>query len=533
MRGLALVALAGLVALLPVATAAAGPARVEVPQWFDLHGYLRGRGGVFHNHDLDRGPTPTTDEPVFPVPPSGGQVMGSMDMRLRLDLGIHVGDVVTVHARIDGLDNVVLGSTPEGYPRTRWAPMAWATTGQEAPSGGTNAFSDSVRLKRAYGEVFTPLGVLAVGRMGLPRWGLGMVAAGSDGLDDDFDDDVDRIGFVTSFRDHFVGVSFDLNAIGPTTAGSAGGGTRRRAIDLELKDNVFTLSAALGKRTPEDVLRRQMEWGRTSFDYGLYVTYRWQQAEFPEFYLQGLEGEDEAWTTDDAIERDLDAVAADLWLRLQTRRLRLELELAYLRSRIGDASMATGVTMPPITSSQLGVVFQVEVSAVPRKLEAQIEVGLASGDDAPGLGVAPALDQYSSQAGDLDGPQFHLDDDLTIDNFRFHPNHVVDVVFWRQIVGTVTDAFYTRVEITVHPSPYFTVAVAGIPSWAVKRTSTPSGEPFYGFEVDLHARWRPVPGFEVWGDLGLFLPGSALDNTAADLDAKPALGAHLMVAFPY
>ena len=524
---------AALLALLPALTASAAPARVEVPQWIELHGYLRGRAGLFYNHDLDRGPTQTEDEPIFPVPPSGGQVLGSMDTRLRLDLGIHVGEVVAVHARIDALDNVVLGSTPEGFPRTRWTPMAWASTGQEAPSGGSNAFADSLRLKRAYGEVFTPIGVLAIGRMGLPRWGVGMVAAGSDGLDDDFDDDVDRVGFVTSFRDHFVGISFDLNAIGPTTANSVGGETRGRTIDLEMRDNVFTLSAALGKRTADDALRRRMTWGRPSFDYGLYVTYRWQQAEFPAFYMEGLAGEDEAWTTGDAVERDLDAVAVDLWLRLQTRRLRLEIEVAYLRSRIGDASMWAGVVMPPITSSQLGAVFQGEVAAIPGKLDVQVELGLASGDDAPGLGVAPALDQYTSQAGDFDGPQFQVDDDLSIDNFRFHPNHVVDVVFWRQIAGTVTDAFYSRVEVALHPSPYFTVAVAGIPSWAVKRTSTPTGEPFYGFEVDLHARWRPVPGFEVWGDLGLFLPGSALDNPRAGLDARPALGAHLMVVFPF
>ena len=73
---------AALLALLPALTASAAPARVEVPQWIELHGYLRGRAGLFYNHDLDRGPTQTEDEPIFPVPPSGGQVLGSMDTRL-------------------------------------------------------------------------------------------------------------------------------------------------------------------------------------------------------------------------------------------------------------------------------------------------------------------------------------------------------------------------------------------------------------------------------------------------------------------
>ncbi len=520
------------VAIALPALAAEPPAPVEPPEWISLDGYLRTRGALFVNHDLDRGSTHTTGEPVFPIPPSGGQILGSVDARLRLDLGIHVGDVVCVHARIDALDNLVLGSTPEGFPRTRWAPMAWASTGQEAPSAGTNSFSDSVRVKQAWGEVFTPIGILAVGRMGLPAWGLGVVAAGSDGLDDDYDDDVDRVAFVTSFRDHFVGASFDLNAIGPTTASTSGASTRR-AIDLEMRDNVYTVSVALGRKTTDEALARRRAWGRPTFDYGLYATYRWQQAEFPAFYLSGLDGEDMDWATDDALARDVQALALDLWLRFVSARVRVEFEAAYLRGRVGNSSLYPGVEMPPLTSNQAGGALQVEVVAVPRKVDVQLELGLASGDDAPGLGVAPPVDQATSHAGDLDGPQFHIDDDLTMNNFRFHPNKVVDVVFWRQIAGTVTDAFYARPEVRLHPSPYFTLAVAGIPSWAVRASSTPSGTPFYGFEVDLHARWHPVPGFEVRADLGAFFPGRALDNPTKDLVAKPALGAHLMVAFPF
>ena len=515
-------------------SAAAGsvPPPPAPPEWLDLDGYLRGRAAAYVNHDLDRGGTVTTGEPIFPIPPSGGQWVGSMDTRLRLDVGIHVGDVVSVHARVDALDNVVLGSTPEGFPRTRWTPTAWATTGQEAPSAGVNALADSIRVKRAWGQVLTPVGLLAVGRMGLPRWGLGVVAAGADGLCDDYDDDVDRLAFATAFREHFVGVAFDLNAIGPTSAAAAGSSTRR-AIDLELLDNVYTVSVALGRDTPLHAVRRRAKASKATFDYGLYATVRWQRAEFPAFYLQGLAGEDAAWTTEDAVRRDLRAGMVDLWLRVFVGRVRIEFEAAYLRSRVGDASLDPGIQMPPLTSNQAGGALQAEIAVVPRRLDVQVELGLASGDDAPGLGVAPALDQLSTQVGDLDGPQFHVDDDLAVNNFRFHPNHVVDVVFWRQIVGTVTDAFYARAELTWHASPRFDLTVAGIPSLAVKPTSTPNQQSFYGAEVDLHTRWNPVAGFQVWGDLGVFFPGHALDNPQGKLRAKPAFGAHLMLAFEF
>ncbi len=521
-----------LLSVLTSGSAQAIPPPPPPAEWLDLDGYMRARGGLFVNHDLDRGSTATTGEPIFPIPPSGGQVIGAVDMRLRLDLGIHIGDVVTVHARVDALDNLLLGSTPEGFPRTRWTPTAWASTGQEAPAAGVNAFADSIRLKRAYGQVLTPIGLFTVGRMGLPCWGLGVVAAGADRLDDDFDDDVDRVAFISRFREHFVGLAFDLNAIGPTSATSAGTSTRR-AVDLEFHDNVYTLSAVLGRDTPGHAIRRRALAGKATFDYGLYATYRWQRAEFPAYYLLGLPGEDESWTTEDAVRRDLRAFAVDLWFRLHVGRVRLELEGAYLRSRVGNASLDAGIDIPPISSSQAGGAFQVEVAAVRGKLDVQLEVGLASGDDAPGLGVAPPLDQLGSQAGDLDGPQFHIDDDLTINNFRFHPNKVIDVVFWRQIVGVVTDALYARAEVTWHASPRFDLTLAGIPSLAVRPQSTPNQQAFYGAEVDLHTRWNPVAGFQLWGDLGLFLPGHALDNPQQKLRAKPAFGAHLTVAFEY
>ncbi len=508
------------------------PPPVKTPEWLTLDGYFRARGGLYINHDLDRGSTPSTGEPIFPIPPSGGQVMGSLDGRLRLDLGVHIGDAVSVHARIDALDNVAAGSTPEGYPRTRWTPMVWASPGAAPPSDGVNAFTDSIRLKRAYGQLLTPVGMLRVGRMGLPRWGLGMIAAGSDGLDDDFDDAVDRITFATSFRDHFLGAAFDINAIGPTTASSVGYPSGR-AIDLELKDNVYTVSAGLGRDTADHAILRRAAAGKGTVDYGLYATYRWQLAEFPAFYLDGPAGQDQEWTTDDALQRKVKALAIDLWFRAHVGRLRVEFEGAFVRGRIGNAAMDAGLDVPPIDSTQYGGILQLELDARPAPLAFQLELGLASGDPAPGLGIAPPLEQVATAEGDLDGPQFHFNDDLSIDNLRFHPNHTVDVVFWRQIAGTVTDAFYARGELCWHAAPTLDVSVAGIPSWAVRPRSTPTGQPHYGGEVDLHLRWRPVDGFEWWTDVGVFFPGHALDNPDRELRAKPAVGMHTLLAFTY
>ena len=511
----------------------AGLRKVRPAAWeaFTLDGYFRARGGMLHNLDLDRGGTPTTGEPIFPVPLSGGQVLGSADARLRLDLGIDVGDVVRAKVRVDALDGLVLGSTPEGLPATRWSQTPWASTRQLPPSAGANAFVDSIRVKEVWGEVLLPIGVLRFGRMALPRWGLGLVSGGPEDLDDDYDDLVDRIGFATSLADHLLGVSFDINAVGPTSANSQGGITSsRQAIDLELQDNVYTLSLAFARLHDDPALRRRRAAGKPTFSYGVYATWRWQVADFPAFYAAGLAGEDLDLGEDDAVPRRMNAVLADGWLRLHAGPVRLELEAAYGWAKIEDPTGLVTVSLPEITANQFGGVFEAEVEAIDRTLFVELGVGLASGDSAPGLGIAPAVGQATSAPGDFDGPQFDLRGDTTVDNFRFHPNYRIDLVFWRNIAGAVTDAVYLRPQLTVVAGPSFTARLWGVVSLAVQPDSTPGGHPLYGGEIDLEAEWSPVAGFVARAQYGLFLPGEGLRNVERGLVAQPAQVARLVLA---
>jgi len=57
----------------------------------------------------------------------------------------------------------------------------------------------AVRIKRAYGEVLTPIGLLSAGRIG-STWGLGMLTNGGDCVDCDSGDAADRIAFATPDR---------------------------------------------------------------------------------------------------------------------------------------------------------------------------------------------------------------------------------------------------------------------------------------------------------------------------------------------
>lgn len=507
------------------------PGRTPLAEILTLDGYFRARGSVLHNLDLDRGGTPTTGAPVFPVPPSGMQVLASADARLRLDLGIHVGDVVNARVRVDALDGLVLGSTPEGYPPNRWSQTPWASLRQVPPAEGFNAFVDSVRIKEAWGEVLTPIGVIRFGRMALPRWGLGLVTGGEEDLDDDYDDLVDRVAFATSLADHLVGVSFDINAVGPTSANSTGGSTTlRQPIDIELQDNVYTLSVAFARLHDYAAIARRRRAGKPTFSYGLYATWRWQLADFPGFYAQGLAGEDDTYEVADAVPRRMNAVQADGWFRAHLGPVRLEIEAAYGWAKIEDPSGLSTVSLPELGANQFGGVFEAEVEAVPRRVFAELGIGVASGDPAPGLGIAPTVGQATSAPGDFDGPQFDLRGDTSVDNFRFHPNYRVDLVFWRHIAGAVTDAVYLRPQVTLLANDAFAARIWGVVSLAMHASSTPGNDVFYGGEIDLEAEWTPVAGFTARGQYGLFLPGAALNNPDAGLQAKPAQVARLILA---
>jgi hypothetical protein len=92
--------------------------RSHVTTSFDVHGALRLRGEGLYNLDLDRGPTPS-GQLFYPVPLGDpkGQWLGYSDMRLRLDMaGYALGGGVAVKVRVDGPDNVALGSDYAGAP---------------------------------------------------------------------------------------------------------------------------------------------------------------------------------------------------------------------------------------------------------------------------------------------------------------------------------------------------------------------------------------------------------------------------------
>jgi uncharacterized protein (TIGR04551 family) len=508
---------------------ASSRAGAEAERKLDVDGYLRVRSDVFYNLDLDRGPTPSGDY-LFHVPASNPkkQVLESADTRLRLEPFWQISPSVRVMARIDILDNVVLGSTPKGFPRNAQTPMVGGTTAQLPPVEGKNAFVDSIVVKRAWGEVLLPFGLLAVGRQGaLINWGTGFFINSSSHLDADGNDAADRVMFATSLVGHLWLVAFDWSAVGPV---ASRGRPEGPYFNIDRADDVRTWSFGVANYDTEATIRRKLAAGAWSINYGVIGSYRRQSLDVPAYYGPG--GFGGSYGPSDYLDRDLDTVTGDVWLRLQSRTFRLEVEGAVIYSRVGDSSLDASVEIrPELTSLQYGGVVQTSWRPKGGSFSTGVEVGMASGDAAPGFGARPPLDRAVSRPGDLDGPQFALPGDTEVNNFRFHPDYFVDLILWRRIIGTVTDAFYLRPWVRWESSFGLRLEGVAIASFAMNEQTPPGGERPLGVEVDVLAAYRYDEAFEVRMGFGTLFPLAGLSNNTLGLDAEPAVTLHTILAY--
>ena len=493
-----------------------------------LDGYLRVRGDVWNDLDLSRGPTPSTNQPIFPTPAAGGgdHTVTGADLRVRLEPTLEVGQAVRVHLRIDVLDDVGFGSTPDVLPS--YSSYALGTQRAVSPEGGFNALHDAIRVKRAWGDVTLPFGILSAGRMGaLVNWGTGFFVNNGDCLGCDYGDSGDRIALTLPLFQHYLTLLYELSASGPYVVPAA------QPIDIERRAQVNTFALTFARVDSPEAQLRKLRAGRTLLQYGLLASYRSQSLDAPAWTQPG--GLQRGYAAGDFVARDLQSFAGDLWLLVHAGGFRAELELATVVGRIGDATNAPGVSFrAPVTATQLGGVASFAYTfRWPIRL--RLEVGAASGDDAPGFGLTAPSGVLITRKGDLDGPQVRPPADMTIDNFRFHPDYHVDLILWRRIVGAVSDGVYIRPSLRVGPfgsvNHNVWLDLAFIESNAMYATTPPGQATHLGEEIDLALRYRYEPAFEIGLQYGVFLPGDGFRNLDLGLSPHPAQAFEAILAY--
>ncbi len=512
-------------------------------EFFTLDGYYRVRGQLLVNMDLT-GQKDASGNYLFPVPlqdPGGRDTLQTANMRLRLEPTLNVSEHVRVRAQIDVLDNYVLGSSTSSLyddPGSPY-PVPFYGTTRVVPSTDPRQSRPPISPKRVWAEIQTPVGLLSFGRMP-SEWGMGILTNAGGGIDDDLGDTMDRIQFAFPPVSTPIGrlafvpiLDFDNEGVVYGDQHFGNQSPLGQPFDAEQGDDGRTYGVKVGRFDTDDEIRRKHERGDASVNFGVYYNYRAQAWFYPAWNETGVNGTYNPGgvtgygDTASAVHRSAYANIASLWIRYLGPRLRVETEIAGVYGHVGNPSNIVGTPAPEILLRQLGGTIVADYKVSPNKLSMGGEIGIASGDDAPGFGNIPSRRPSTAgfqlqPYGSLEGPQWGYDAggrfDDTIRNFRFNPAYRVDLVLFRQILGQVTDAMYVKPTLRWDMLPGLRFDAAIIYSRAMFSQSTPSasgyatggvankGDPNLGVEIDTGLTYTSGDGFQAFVNWGILQP---------------------------
>jgi len=521
-------------------------------EFFEANGYLRLRGMMLQNPSLGLGPDPTGHYP-FPMPfdraDDTRQGFSTANMRFRLEPTFNVSEHVRIRAQIDFLDNHVLGSSPSSYfydPNGQYPATFFGNSRVVSNGNDPRLATPYVSPKRVWGEVQTPVGLLSFGRMP-SAWGLGIMANAGGGLDDDFGDSVDRIQFALPPVSTPVGrlafvpiLDFDYEGVlyrQPWAASGTG-----QPFSAQSGDDGKGYGIKIVRLDTPDEVRRKNERNEASVNFGAYYTYRVQKEYYPQWDQVGFDGS--YTSTTQKVERGGYANVLDAWFRYLSPSWRVEAELSGVYGQIGDARTdANGAEIPKVYLRQWGGAVVADWKAIPSKLTIGGEIGMASGDDAPGFGNVPRYGP--SPYGSYEGAQWCTVQsascprpDNNIRNYRFNPAYKVDLILWSQIMGGVTDAFYLKPKLRWDILPGLGLDFWLVYSRAMEKGSTWSvrpdgsgGDANLGIEVDTQLTYTSGDGFTAWLQGGVLSPLGGLDSPTREVGRATLVATGLAIKF--
>jgi uncharacterized protein (TIGR04551 family) len=496
----------------------------------ELNGYFRFRGDWFKKFDGQFNDDPELGGGPFPnalactltdgVDKPCEGTLKSANIRLRLEPVININEKTRVLFQVDLLDNVVLGSTPDNFYADGTAAPGNSlngafTGGQLAPEAGRNELSDSVRVNQAWGEVETSFGLIKFGRMP-DHWGLGVLAnaGGRDpihdnyDLDADFGDTEDRVSFSTTIpgTDFLASVAMDWSQVAPVSSQTdvgAARGRRGQPWDLDDNDDVNQYVFTIARRDTQSVFAEKVANGELAVNYGVYFVYRTQN-----FDQTGVTLGDEP-PADQFVPRSLTLFQPDGWLRLAWGDLEVEAEAIV---GLGDIEQANDLgATDGLDIRQLAFVLRGAYKLVDGDLKLGLETGFASGDQ---FDNDPQGSIHVSNAVLPSGA------DTTLNQFFFDFDYKIDLILFRELFGTVTNAFYAKPSLTYDITDQIRAGGATIVSWAHRPVATPGNSPGLGVEIDVDLGYHDdTRGFYAGFAYGVLFPMSGLDHPADDTSA--------------
>jgi len=509
--------------------------------YVEHNGYFRFRTEFFHNGHLgtvipgdDRSgtsgiPAPLTENAINNtdvetsrlVGTEDAKVIASANLRFRYSPTLHVSSTLRIRTTFDILDNLVMGSTPDfsGHLNRPDVPLSAFATSAAPPSAGVNGFRDGIRVKEAYGE-FQPAFLLRVGRQS-SHWGLGILSHGGGGIDDDFGNYVDRALLLFKAWGVYIGAMWDYVYSGAISDDPTHAFGQPR--DLGNADDVNQWVLAIFQRPlseQEQTARRAAVWERfePSFDWGLYTVFRRQDfdLDITSYDLWRQRGGMPSYDQLGLVPRDAWAIIPDLWLRYEKRfnfhsGIRVELEVAGIYGEVANVSaeVGDGTGFSSRKIRQLGAALEAQYNY--RNWDIGLHTGFATGDSARGFGV---LDRHT-----LSDAAGNPNRELTA--FKFARDYRVDILLFREVIGTVTNALYIKPWVSYDlfegPEDAFGFRLDLLYAQALVPEATPGNSSFLGVEADLRAFYHDLAGGFLFDlEMGFLFPGAAFHYRPAD-----------------
>lgn len=546
--------------------AAAPPAPASAYPRVELHGYFRFRPDVLVNGHLGQAVSRENDDlavlttsavrPPLSLWPSNAdsdknafskqvgaarkdETLAGATMRLRLAPTLHVHETIRLRMTVDAMDNYVMGSSPDfaGSLRRPDVPLsAFAMTSRPG----------FFRIHEAYGEWKTLFGLLRVGRQG-SHWGLGMLASGGNGTgwdggrpidnyyggallphqgygyDADYGNYADRAAFVTRIAGTYVALFWDYISSGAIAYDP----TRFDGVpfDMDESDDASQVGIAIFRKPlSEDEIRARrtalVDEHRAVLDWGLYSIFRTQELDTSEYVdgngdvvVPAKLGASQAKNLQ-LIPREAWAMAGDLWLRYENRlafdkRLVVEAEFAYLTGKVGDASALYSVGTAAKERSLNMWGGALKAAYQDEGLGIYFDAGVASGDHNRCFGVSKLPNcSLEDAAGNPDG-------ELTA--FKFHRNYRVDSILFRDVIGTVTNAWYVKPTVSINAHPFYALTdqlgldISLLHAGAMNIDGTPGYGSTLGTELEARAFLGLKDLLHASVTFAYMIPGDALD----------------------
>ena len=389
-------------------------------------------------------------------------------------------------------------------------------------------FSNALSIDEAYGEFRGALATMRIGRMD-NHWGLGMFYNGGDCADCDWGDSIDRAMVSVQAFDIYGDFALDFPGEGVTSNFPSSPGAplydRGQIDDMDQ----YTVRFAYEARSQNELRMRQqrlIEERAPVFEGGGLFSYRTQEGINP----ARLSNVDTTGpSTDQLIYRGFDMYIADAWARIVWQPqpdtlVRVELEGMGIFGSVENATyqavgLGTGEGSANINCfdeatrnansdtclenskdfAQFGLAVESEFS-LGGPVHFGLNGGFASGGTTPNWG-------YGQQA-------WSSGEDL--DFFRFDPDYRVDLILFRQVVGTITNATYLNPYVQAHflekGDYHLRFDFDTILSRAHLQEGTPSLQSqWLGVELDSAVRFFYEDYFQAALEGGLLFPLGALD----------------------